>query len=129
MEAAAITAVVLIGVVTAFQIALALGAPAGAAAWGGAHPGVLPTRLRGASAVVGVFVYSPTALLIVDSGGVIDIGWDVSPVWLWVLAGLFLLGTLANAASRSKVERVWAAVSLAIGLCCAVCHRHVSLPR
>ncbi len=120
MEAAAFIASVLIGALSVFQVALALGAPAGAAAWGGAHPGVLPTRLRVASAVVGVFVYPPIALLILDSGGVIDIGWDVSPSWLWVLAGLFLLGTLANAASRSKAERVWAPVSLTIALCCAV---------
>ncbi len=120
MEAAAIVAAVLIGVLTAFQIALVLGAPAGAAAWGGSHPGVLPTRLRVASAFAAVFAYPPIALLILDSGGVIDIGWDVSPLWLWVLTGLFLLGTLSNAASRSKVERLWAPVSLALAICCAV---------
>jgi hypothetical protein len=120
MEAAAIIAVVLIGALTVFQVALGLGAPAGAAAWGGKHPGVLPTRLRVASGVVGVFFYPPIALLILDSGGVIDIGWDVSSLWLWVLTGLFLLGTLANVASGSKVERVWAPASLAIAVCCAV---------
>lgn len=120
MEAAAVIAAMLIGVLTVFQIALALGAPAGAAAWGGSYPGVLPTRLRVASAVVGVFFYPPLALLILDSGGVIDIGWDVSPLWLWILTGLFLLGTLANAASRSKVERIWAPVSLVLAICCAV---------
>jgi hypothetical protein len=35
----------------AFQLALALGAPWGAAAWGGANEGVLPTGLRVGSAV------------------------------------------------------------------------------
>ncbi len=120
MEAAAVIAVVLIVVLAVFQIALALGAPAGAASWGGAHPGVLPTRLRVASAVAGLFVYPPIALVILDSGGVIDLGWDVQPLWLWVLAGFFLLGTLANAASRSKVERLWAPVSLVIAICCGV---------
>lgn len=120
MEVAAIIAAVLIGALTVFQIALALGAPAGAAAWGGSHPGVLPTRLRVASALVGIFFYPPIALLILDSGGVIDIGWDVSPLWLWVLTGLFLLGTLANAASKSKVERIWAPVSLGLAICCAI---------
>lgn len=38
----------------AFQLALALGAPWGAAAWGGANAGVLPTRLRVGSAVAAV---------------------------------------------------------------------------
>lgn len=120
MEAAAIIAAALIAVLTIFQIALALGAPAGAAAWGGSYPGVLPTRLRVASGFAGVFAYPPIALLILDSGGVIDIGWDVSRLWLWVLAGLFLLGTVSNAVSKSKVERIWAPVSLALALCCAV---------
>ena len=123
MEAAAVIAAVLIGVLTVFQMTLALGAPAGAAAWGGAHSGVLPIRLRVASAVVGVSIYLPIALLLLDSGGVIDLGWDVSPLWLWVLTGLFLLGALANAVSRSKAERVWAPVSLAIAICCAVIAR------
>jgi hypothetical protein len=120
MEAAAIIAVVLLGALTIFQIALALGAPAGAASWGGTHPGVLPGRLRVASAVAGLVVYPALALLILDSGRVIDIGWDVEPLWLWVLTGFFVLGTLANAASRSKLERVWAPVSLTIAVCCAV---------
>ncbi|MGD2060265.1 MAG: hypothetical protein PVF87_05340 [Acidimicrobiia bacterium] len=120
MQVAASLAAVLIGILTIFQIALALGVPAGAAAWGGSYPGVLPTRLRVASAVVGVFFYPPIALLILDSGGVVDIGWDVSPLWLWVLTGLFLLATLANAVSRSRVERIWAPVALAIAICCVV---------
>lgn len=120
MEAAAVIAVVLLGALAVFQVALALGAPAGAAAWGGTHPGVLPTRLRVASAVAGVVVYPLIGLLILDSGGVVDIGWQVSQWWLWALAVLFLLGTLANAASRSKVERLWAPVSLGIAVCCGV---------
>lgn len=110
----------LLAVLTTFQIALALGAPAGAASWGGSHPGVLPTRLRIASGLVGVFFYPPVALLILDSGGVIDIGWDVSSLWLWVLAGLFALGALANLASQSKIERIWFPVSLVVAICCAV---------
>ncbi|MCI0679398.1 MAG: hypothetical protein L0Z63_10210 [Actinobacteria bacterium] len=52
-------AVVLLGVVTLFQLALAAGAPWGVAAWGGRHPGVLPTRLRIASVVVALVVYPP----------------------------------------------------------------------
>lgn len=120
MELAAWIAAGLIAVLTVFQLALALGAPAGAAAWGGSHPGVLPTRLRVASAFVGVFFYPPIAILLLDSGGVIDVGWEVSSLWIWVLAGLFALGTLANLASQSKIERVWAPVSAALAVCCAI---------
>lgn len=120
MEIAGWIAAVLIAVLAVFQLALALGAPAGAAAWGGSHPGVLPTRLRVASGLVAVFFYPPVAILLLDSAGVIDVGWDVSPLWIWVLAGLFGLGTLANLASRSPVERWWAPVSGAIAVCCVV---------
>ncbi len=120
MEVAAWVAAILLVVLTIFQLALALGAPAGAAAWGGSHPGVLPTRLRVASALVAVFFYPPIVLLILDSGDVIDIGWDVNRLWLWVLAGLFALGALANFASRSRIERIWGPVSVVIAVCCAV---------
>lgn len=120
MDVAAVVAAVLLGVVTAFQLALALGAPWGAAAWGGSYPGVLPGRLRLASGFVAVFFYPPITLLILDSGGVLDIGWNVGRLWLWVLAGVFALSALANVASRSKVERLWAPVSLAIAVCCAI---------
>ena len=120
MVAAAWIAVILIVVITAFQLALALGAPLGATAWGGRHPGVLPTRLRIASGVVAVFFYPVLALFILDTAGVIDTGMDRNPLWMWIFAGLFLLGALANFASRSKVERWWGPVSLVIAVCCVV---------
>lgn len=69
---------------------------------------------------MGVFFYPPIAILLLDSGGVIDVGWEVSSLWIWVLAGLFALGTLANLASQSKIERVWAPVSAALAVCCAI---------
>jgi len=120
MEIAAWIAAGLIAVVTVFQLALAFGAPAGAAAWGGRYPGVLPTRLRVASGVVAVFFYPVLALFILGTAGVIEIGMDLNPLWMWIFAGLFLLGALANFASRSKVERWWGPVSLVIAICCAI---------
>ena len=120
MEIAAWIAAVLIAVLTVFHLALALGAPAGAAAWGGSHPGVLPTRLRIASGLVAVFFYPVVAIELLDAAGAIDIGGEVGSVWIWVLAGLFTLGALANFASRSKIERVWGPVSLVLAVCCLV---------
>ncbi len=120
MEVAAWIAAVLIGVVMVFQLALALGAPAGAASWGGSHPGVLPTRLRVASGIVAVFFYPVVAIELLNAGGVIEVGWDIGPLWIWLLSGLFALGALANLASKSRIEKLWAPVSLAIAICCAV---------
>lgn len=120
MVIAAWIAAALIVVLTVFQLALALGAPAGAAAWGGSHPGVLPTRLRVASGFVAVFFYPVVAIELLYVADVVDFGWDVSQLWIWVLAGLFVLGALANFASRSRIERIWGPVSLVLAVCCAV---------
>jgi hypothetical protein len=121
VDTAAIVAALLIAVVAVFQIALALGAPARRAAWGGRHEGKLPTGLRVASGIAGVLFYPAVILIVLQTGGVIDL--DPVPVGatgMWVLAGLFTVGALMNFVSRSNVERVWGPVSLAIAACCAV---------
>jgi hypothetical protein len=122
MEAAAIIAAILMGAVAVFQIALALGAPARNAVWGGWHEGVLPTRLRIASGVVGIVVYPALAVFVLATAGVVDANWvpGTGRLGMWILTGLFTLGTVANFASRSKRERWWGFVSLAIAICCAV---------
>lgn len=122
MNLAAIVAVVLLGVVCVFQIALALGAPLGNAAWGGQNDGVLPARLRIASGVVGIVVYPFIGLFVLASAGLIEADWlpGTGKVGMWVLTGLFSLGAFANFASRSKMERYWGPVSLAIAVCCGL---------
>ncbi|MGH2788143.1 MAG: hypothetical protein ACRDJV_09565 [Actinomycetota bacterium] len=122
MKIAAIVAAMLLAVVTVFQIALALGAPLGKAAWGGRYEGILPKRLRIASGVTAVVVYPLTILAILVSAGLIEGEWmpGEGRQVMWILVGLFTLGGLANLASRSKIERYWAPVSLAVAACCAV---------
>ena len=97
-----------------FQVALALGAPWGRAAWGGAHVR-LPRGLRIASAFSAAF-WLLAALVILARAG-----YDWSPIPLsiaewgtWVLVGMLVLGTLMNLASRSKVERAVQTPSAAI---------------
>lgn len=101
--AAAIGFVLLAG----FQVALAAGAPWGRVAWGGTHEGRLPAGFRVASAFAAAF-WILAALVMLARGG-----WDGSPVssgmsrWAtWVLFGLLVVGTLMNAASRSRLERI-----------------------
>jgi hypothetical protein len=122
METAAILAAVLMGVHAVFHIALALGAPARYAAWGGWHAGVLPRRQRVASGIVGIVVYPALIVFVLATAGVVDANWvpGRGKVGMWVLTGVFILATLANFASRSKRERRWGFVSLTIGICCAV---------
>lgn len=105
-----------------FQIALALGAPLGSAAWGGRHDGVLPTRLRVASGVAAVVMYPLIILLVLASAGLIEVVWlpGIGKAGMWILTGLFTVGTVANFASRSKRERYWGPVSLVVAVCCGI---------
>ena len=122
MTAAGIIAGLMLAILIAFQLALAAGAPLGAAAWGGQNRGVLPGRLRLASAFVGLVVYPVMLALILAAAGLIGDDWvPFDPkIAMWILAGFFALGVAANAISRSPPERIWAVVSAVLAVCCAV---------
>jgi hypothetical protein len=119
---AMLVACVLLGIITFFQLALAFGVPWGSAAWGGRHPGRLPGRLRLASAVAALVIYPAIGLSIIITASPVQVRPvpGTGEVWMWVFAGLFTLGAIANFASRSKPERIWGPVSLIIAICCAV---------
>ncbi|MCB2223698.1 MAG: hypothetical protein KQH83_05925 [Actinobacteria bacterium] len=121
MTTAALIATALFGVTAVFQALLAAGRPWGAAAWGGQHPGVLPTGYRVASGIVALVVYPVLALYVLATAGVggLDMPGAGAGV-MWALFGFFVLGTLTNAFSRSPIERIWAPVNLALAVCCLV---------
>lgn len=102
--------------VAAFQTALALGAPWGAAAWGGAHPGVLPGRLRAAS-TGGAVAWVGAATL---AAGVVG-GETARRRVLHSMTGFGAVSVLLNAASPSRIERaIWVsltAAGTALGVC------------
>lgn len=95
------TATGLLVVAAGFQASLAAGAPWGVAAYGGGHPGVLPTSLRVTSATAAV-VYSGLAH-VVRSG---RLAAPVQRRAYGVLSGVFAVGTVMNAISPSMVEKV-----------------------
>lgn len=103
---ASVTACVVLGLLAAFQVALASGRPWGRYAWGGQHDGPLPTRLRVGSAV-SVAVYAAIAVVLLWRAGVVVPGPPSGAVRAaaWVVAGYFVLGTGMNALSRSREER------------------------
>ncbi|MBP6837781.1 MAG: hypothetical protein KA190_10790 [Kofleriaceae bacterium] len=97
---------IIMAALVVFQLALAGGAPWGALAWGGAHPGRLPRRLRIASAGSTV-VYVGMVVLALDRGGWLDVMSDpASTTGMWVVAGILGLGVPMNLASRSRPERL-----------------------
>jgi hypothetical protein len=119
---AAYLAIALLAGIVLFQAGLAAGKPWGRAAWGGRHRGVLPTRLRIASAIVAVAVY-PLLIACVASSAELAPGRTLpgaGSAMMWVLTGLFFLGAVINAVSRSPIERWWAPIALLIAGCCAL---------
>jgi hypothetical protein len=93
--------------VGAFQVALALGAPWGEAAWGGANSGVLPIAFRVASGVSAVLWAGVAAV----SGGRL-----LGPVGrrrlLLGVAVYSTIGIAMNAISPSSTERaIWVPVT------------------
>jgi hypothetical protein len=107
--------------IAAFQVALALGAPLGRAAWGGAHDR-LPTRLRIGSAIA-VVVWVLAALIVLARGGSPVIGLPPTVVdWgTWGLAGLSVIGAVMNFASSSPWERFgWGPLALILAALCGL---------
>jgi hypothetical protein len=110
--AAILFSIVTLGVI-AFQIALALGAPWGAYAMGGAFPGRYPPRMRvaaaGMAALLGLLV-----LIVLSSAGLIDVPMlSGLPSLIWLVVAFSAVSVVLNAASRSAGERrIWVPVAL-----------------
>lgn len=123
VRATAAAAVVGLVAIALFQLALALGAPLGHAAWGGTHSGSLPRGLRIASALA-VVVWAGAAMLVIRRAGfgMLAMPEAVARWGTWILFGLLLLGAVMNVASSSTWERYfWGPYALILaGLCCAV---------
>jgi hypothetical protein len=120
-----VVAACLLGVVVIFQLALAAGAPWGAAAYGGRaaqDDGRLPTRYRVASAGTAL-VLTGALWLVLAAGAVISptlLSQNILGVGVWVLVGLFSLNTVGNLAGRHPVER-WGAggITAVLTILCA----------
>jgi hypothetical protein len=107
-------------VLAAFQASLALGAPLGRAAWGGAYDGQLPMSLRIASGVV-VGIYVLFALIVLGRAGVrgVPLTYGFLRWGTWVIVGLMFIGALLNIASSSGWERFgWEPFALIEGVLC-----------
>lgn len=98
--------------VVAFQIALASGAPWGAYAMGGSHPGSLPAPLRTAALVQGG-ILALFALVVLSRSGLILPRWSGSSRrWIWVVSAFCGLSLLLNLITPSRGERaLWAPVA------------------
>lgn len=107
-------------IVVAFQTAITLGAPFGAAAMGGTNPGRLPDSVRLVTGALGLMWFL-AALVVLARGGraLVPVPQAVARVSTWLLVGLLGLGSLMNFASSSPWERWgWGPYTLVMfGLC------------
>lgn len=107
--------------IAVFQAALALGAPLGRAAWGGAETRLSP-RLRLASAcAVGVWLFA-TSLMLGRAGCRLSPIPAVVDRWgPFALIGVMAASAIMNFASRSSWERfLWGPVALVLAVLCVL---------
>ena len=118
--AARIYAVVSLAVI-AFQIALALGAPWGAYAMGGAFPGQFPPELR-VAALVQAVILAVLALVVVARAGIVLPKWSRTSRWLiWVVVAFSAVSLVLNTITPSAGERaIWAPVALVMLICSVI---------
>ena len=107
-----------------FQVALAVGAPLGDAAWGGAHA-ELSTAQRLASAAA-VFVWTAAALIVLGRAGLWARG-RLAPLFhwgTWSLVAASVLAALVNFASPSRWENlIFGPLALALVVLCTIVAR------
>jgi hypothetical protein len=98
--------------VIAFQIALALGAPWGRYAMGGAFPGRFPPRMR-VAAVTQAILIALLAVAVLSAAGLVLPELALRFPWLiWVVVVISAVAAILNAISRSAGERrIWVPVA------------------
>ncbi len=99
--------------VVAFQVALAVGAPWGAFAMGGAFPGQFPPALRIAALFQAVLLLALAAVVLARAG-VLHPGWSRVSRWLiWSVVAFAALSFVLNLITPSAGERaIWTPVAL-----------------
>lgn len=109
--AATIVYCALSAVVILFQLALALGAPWGALAMGGAFPGALPPSMR-AAAILQALVLGGLACAVLARSGVGFPSWNPRRL-AWGAVGVSAASTVLNLITPSAMERaIWAPVAI-----------------
>ena len=100
MAGLAVVFALVTGLVVAFQVALALGAPWGAYAMGGAFPGRMPPPLR-VAALIQALVLAALALIVLADAGLLDV--PLLPDWpwlVWVPVAVSAVAVVLNASTQ-----------------------------
>jgi hypothetical protein len=110
--AASAYAIVVAGVIC-FQLALALGAPWGSYAMGGAFPGRFPLRTRVAAVVQAALLGFTVAIVLSRAGSVLPARAEASGWLIWGVVAIAVVALVLNAITPSAGERrIWVPVAL-----------------
>jgi hypothetical protein len=108
--------ILVLALVTCFQLALISGAPWGEFAFGGKNKGVLPIQLRIGS-VITTFIYLGIGGHYLAQVDVFPrfLGPDMNQIANWAIVGLNALALIMNTITPSKKERmIWAPVAFVL---------------
>jgi len=105
-------------IVVAFQIALALGAPWGSYAMGGAYPGQFPPAMR-VAALIQAGILLGFAGIVLARAGIALRAWERVSRWMvWAVVAFAALSLVLNLITPSAGERMlWAPVALVLLVC------------
>jgi hypothetical protein len=107
----AIIFTVLTAIIVLFQLGLAAGLPWGAASMGGKFPGVYPPKMRLVAVINGLFLVGLSTIVLSKSGLLFPYLLPFSTYAIWFVVAFSLFGTILNAITPSKIERIWAPVA------------------
>ena len=103
---------VLTGIVIIFQGCLAAGVPWGEASMGGRYPGKYPPKMR-VVAVINMLILGFIASVVLSQANLMFPELNpISSIGIWVIVAFFIIGTIMNIITPSKIERIWAPVTL-----------------
>ncbi len=103
----------LIGMTIIFQLSLAFGAPFGEATMGGRFTGRLPTGMRVFAVVQALILAAIELTVLIRAEFLLKDYYSLSKTGIWVIVGFFVLGSIMNMITRSKIERyIWAPVNI-----------------
>ena len=115
---AAITYTIATAGVITFQVAMALGAPWGAYAMGGASPGRFPPAMRVAALIQAAVLGALAVVVLSHAGLALPSLAEAYPWLIWVAVAVSALSVLLNAITRSAGERrIWLPVALTLLVC------------
>ena len=108
----AIVFTVLTGIVMIFQGCLAAGVPWGEASMGGRYPGKYPTKMRIVTVINIILLGFFATIVLSEADLMFPLFKPISRIGIWFVVVFFIIGTILNTITPSKIERIWAPVAL-----------------